>query len=176
MASSPNVELMLSFAETDDLEMYREAFSISGNLLDSCMREVFQGTWCNDIDIANNGSCLAKDCGICSCTLPVLELWGAGSWSSTGSRISISLGTGARGSFEYCVQGGRLVLREASGIRFELERIQVTGTPTPCAQRTSETCALGGSCSWDGSSCSGGVSATCSLKDYGNVPGCEIVP
>jgi len=174
--ASPDLEFLLSFAETAELEVYRSAFSVSGNMLDSCIREVFQGTWCNALDIANDGSCLLGECGICSCTLPVLELEGTGSWSSTGGRISVSLGTGERGSFEHCVQVDRLVLREPSGIRFELERIQVTGTPTPCAQRTNETCTMGNSCTWDGASCSGAVSATCSLEDYGNVPGCEFVP
>jgi hypothetical protein len=173
--ASQDLQFLLSFADLAELEFYRSAFSVSGKMLDSCIRERFQVS-CNGLEIANNGSCSLEECGVCSCTLPVPELARTGTWSPTGSGFSISLSTGERGSFEHCVQGDRLVLLEPSGIRYELERIEVSGTPTPCAQRSNETCQTGSSCTWDGAACSGAVTATCSLKDYGNVPGCEILP
>lgn len=174
--ASPSVEFLLRFDDSADLEIYRSAFSVSGNLLDSCVREVFQGVGCNGLEVANDGSCSLQDCGICSCTLPLLELAGGGTWVASAGTLLISLNSGARGTWDHCVQSDRLVLREASGVRFELERIQVMGTPAPCAERSSETCATSVGCTWDGSECSGAVAATCSLRDYGRVPGCDIVP
>jgi hypothetical protein len=172
----PSVEFLMNFGDSGDFEIYRSAFSIDGHVLQSCTKEVFERTFCNDLDIQNQGRCLSGACGVCSCTLPVVELEGTGAWYQGTTFVSLTLNSGDRGTPEHCVQGDRLAINEGSGIRFEFERINVMGTPTPCAQRSSETCESSSGCSWDGSRCSGAVTAACALKDYGKIPGCEIVP
>jgi hypothetical protein len=148
------------------------------------------------------GSCKSLACGICSCSSGAV-LVDNGRWSRSGTTLTVVTNPGSgevTESYEYCVQGDTMTLRNSFGFVIEMERSITSGTPAPCANRSEEQCALGGGCalgvcvgnatcssaeseagcstlsgcSWASEQCGGTAPAACKLEDFGVVPGCTI--
>ncbi len=105
---------------------------------------------------------------------------------------------------DYCVQGDTMQITWGSAL-ITLKRVQVGGVPAACAERGAKDCTLGNGvlsvgchaacvggdactdaqsetqctnrqgCSWDTTQCAGNADSSCSIEDYGVVPGCEVL-
>jgi hypothetical protein len=169
----------------------------SFHVLDSCVMSMVGGS-CDRLQTM--GSCSVGACGICECTLAGSASF-SGTWKRSATTLTFTTSDNAVLNLDYCVQGDEMTVRDASGIVSTLARTAVTGTASPCAQRTTDQCKLGGGCylgacvggptcatsknesdctthqgcSWAQDQCTGTPSA-CQLGDYGVVPGCDFVP
>jgi hypothetical protein len=119
----------------------------------------------------NTFSCTTDTCGAtCSCDLGGVTEDSAYMWTTTATTLTVG-----NYSFDYCVQGGLLTVRDATGLMATLEPAHESGTPTPCSQRSASDCAAGSGCTWSTNVCTGTAPATCGLADYDVVPGCQFL-
>jgi hypothetical protein len=125
-------------------------------------------------------------------------------WSSLNNQLKIQyVFDGGFYSYDYCVNGNELWIG-AGPVAYRFARVGCFGKPTPCTQRTTAECTLGGECtlgtcvgadpasqalcdgldqmgcgavsgcSWDASACTG-VSRRCELGSCDAEPGCQLV-
>jgi hypothetical protein len=145
-----------------------------------------------------SGSCKLGDCGICSCDFSSSVTFLPGTWKRSGTTLTVTPMGYADTAFDYCVNGDTMTVRDPSGLLVTLERAAVSGAPTPCSQRTIDQCKLGVGCRvgacmggatctsaatetdctvrqgcfWSADQCGGTAPPTCTLAEYGIVPGC----
>lgn len=169
-------------------------------LLDSCIKSKTP-SHCTDLQGVAGGklACTPGACGICSCQIAPAPSHETGTWSRSGTELTLALGSNVI-SLPYCVQGETMTVQRPSGEIVTLRLAATLGSPTPCGFRTAAECARGtgcqqgacvgatncenastekdctnvAGCGWDLNKCGGAAPSTCSLADYGVVPGCTF--
>ncbi len=94
---------------------------------------------------AEYSGCRGKGCGLCACGEEGAPFgffpYGFG-WQLVGNTIALA-GSGALISYHYCVSGDRLTLTQPdSQVLYQLERVELAGSPLACAQRSPEACVV----------------------------------
>jgi len=141
----------------------------------------------------------ALSCDICTCDTTLGKNTGENAgWQRTASTITVAP-FGNSAAFDYCVQGSKLTLSSPEQ-SLDFEQVFTVDTPTACEKRSAVQCTLGKGCSlgvcegssscaqadfevecltrqgctWNATACTG-RSRSCTLADFGTVPGCDFV-
>ena len=119
----------LTLAAPNALDIDFPPFTVSGRVVQSCLTERDS---CRDAYVQYlAGDCFDEACGVCSCYMDFDPISGTGSWSTTGTRLSLGVTSPAycvvdpascRLVLDYCVRGDFLEFRDADGNGFELIR------------------------------------------------------
>jgi hypothetical protein len=176
-----------------------ETAAMTQSWSDSCVTSKVSQFYCDSSVWSGVTNC-ELDCDICTCDSGFNENdEPSGEWARTSSTLELAP-WGTPTTFEYCVEAEQLKL-SAGGAYMVFDRVYTLSAPTPCAERTPETCMLGEFCSlggcgggdgcetvsteedcltyetctWDPNRCAGQDQYTCGLADFGTVPGCEFV-
>jgi hypothetical protein len=151
-------------------------------------------------------SCGSRDnctniCGICRCDFHDDPMPVPRGWTRTDSSLSFrdrDISPNTYLSYDYCVVGNVMQLKDANGVVYTLRHVRLSSAPHACAGRTEAQCVAGcamgecagtgdcagvreesactnrQNCTWDAQKCSG-TPAACEPRDVGVVPGCLFV-
>lgn len=169
---------------------------------DGCVTRNATRYFCGSEEWAGLGTCKAE-CGVCNCesSFPSSEATGRQltTWERTEETLVVApLGQMMR--FSYCA-GETLLELSSPAAHLVFERVYPLGPPTPCAERSGDTCVsargecrrgacTGGpscagaategacltttGCEWDADTCFGNAETSCRLEELGVVPGCDL--
>lgn len=192
------VDLRLELDDGGAAQLYASQGAVKTELLESCLKMI-TGGGCDTLQglVGESLTCSTHACGICECTSPASTTADKGTWSRTGTTLTVMTQSGGGLAADYCVQGDTMTLRTKAGEVVTMKLSAKVGTPTACASRTTgcmtgtgchfgvcsggaacspatseATCTNKSGCTWDPSACGGTAPAACALADYGVVPGC----
>jgi hypothetical protein len=119
----------LTLAAPSALDIDFPPFTVSGRVVRSCLTERDS---CNDAYVQYlAGDCFDAACGVCNCYMDFDSISGTGSWSTSGTTLTLSVTSpvsctvdpaSCRLVLDYCVRGDVLEFRDADGNGFELTR------------------------------------------------------
>lgn len=191
--ANDDVELALELTSGGSGRIHTSGIVVVGDILERCADDALN-TSC-----AGLAQCTAGPCGTCQCENSLDDFTGGVSWERTDTTLTLDAGSPVE--FEYCVEGSTLSLKMVGfpAVIYELQPLELVGTPAPCAEREPGKCAgagcriglcVGGAscaasvaeasctnvqgCTWDADACSGTAAATCNVEDYGHVTGCDF--
>lgn len=145
--------------------------------------------------------CEEQSCGDCRCDdFGIVGTMGDDDWLVQDNLLILGSGP----VLDFCVAEDEMWLGHAEqGMSYRLRRVECTGTPTPCAMRSTDDCEAGGrcvlgacepsgggsscdaltaetcetvsGCSWNATMCSGIAASVCDFDYCREEPGCEFV-
>jgi hypothetical protein len=113
------------------------------------------------------GPCTANACGFCDCTGRIVgEIpTSVGTWSRSQTNLTFGVAP-----VPYCVTGDELWIggnvNGATTVSYKFKKQSCTGTPIPCAQRTTEQCSHSGNCFIGTCKSAAGSAANCADATY----------